>query len=331
MNNHPLISVIVPIYNVADYLEECIRSITGQTYPHLEIILVDDGSTDRCGQICDRFAEHDSRIQVVHQPNRGLSAARNAGLERANGSFISFIDSDDYLDARFHETLLQPLLKHPDIGITACQSYKVEKGKTAPMPSAYSISLPTLLSYRDCCEKAILSQINVCVWNKLYRAHLLKEVQFREGRIVEDVLFMADLSEVVKKHRANLYILPERLYFYRIRPGSISHNEEPLLIEALRCRKEILEKFRATDPAFCQQLEEMIHMEILFLNGMLERNPVWKKKYASTYRPMLRDIPVHEIWTYKRPFRTKMSLFVIRICPALYPHLRRIKQAVFRH
>lgn len=331
MKTNPLISVIVPIYNVEDYLTACIQSIIDQTYSNLEIILVNDGSTDQCGKICDKLGETDHRIQVIHQSNCGLSAARNTGLKQASGNFISFIDSDDYLDTHFYEYLLQPMLTHAHIGITSCQFYKIEEGKISPWKSAYSIHQPTLHSHQDCCEKAILGKINVCVWDKLYRAELLKEIRFCEGRIVEDVLFMADLSEAVKQYQLDLYQLPERLYYYRIRPGSISRDKNPILIESIRCRREIVAKYRTINPEFCQKLEEMIHAEILSLNGMLERNPVWKQKYASTYRPMLRKITIGEIWRYDKSFRNKVIWSIIRICPTLYPYLRQIKRAIFRH
>ena len=106
----PLVSVIVPIYNVEEYLKECLDSIICQTYRYLEIILVNDGSTDQCGKICDEYSMLDNRIQVVHQCNRGLSAARNAGLDVARGEYISFIDSDDYLDKHFIAKLLEALM-----------------------------------------------------------------------------------------------------------------------------------------------------------------------------------------------------------------------------
>ena len=105
MRKHSLISVIVPIYKVQDYLKECIESIINQTYSDIEVILVDDGSPDRCPQMCDEWAKRDSRIRVVHKKNGGLSSARNAGLDVAKGEYISFVDSDDFVE----ETMLEEL------------------------------------------------------------------------------------------------------------------------------------------------------------------------------------------------------------------------------
>lgn len=128
MKATPLISVIVPIYQVEAYLEECLDSILNQTYRQLEIILIDDGSTDRCGDICDRYASQDSRIKVIHQTNQGLSAARNAGMDMATGEFISFIDSDDYIDPHFYEKMVQGFLNYPEAPIIVCLTYKDENG-----------------------------------------------------------------------------------------------------------------------------------------------------------------------------------------------------------
>ena len=106
-----LISVIIPVYKVEKYLDECLASVTGQTYRNLEIILVDDGSPDRCGEICDQWANKDNRIRVIHKQNGGLADARNAGIDVATGDYISFVDSDDYVDEDFLEGLYSALKK----------------------------------------------------------------------------------------------------------------------------------------------------------------------------------------------------------------------------
>ena len=107
--NHPLVSVIVPVYRVENYLRTCIDSILAQTYSDLEVILVDDGSPDGCPAICDEYAKQDARVRVIHQKNAGLSAARNAGLDLCQGEYITFIDSDDFVHPRFVELLLKCL------------------------------------------------------------------------------------------------------------------------------------------------------------------------------------------------------------------------------
>ena len=124
MRKHSLISVIVPIYKVQDYLKECIESIINQTYSDIEVILVDDGSPDRCPQMCDEWAKRDSRIRVVHKKNGGLSSARNAGLDVAKGEYISFVDSDDFICKDALENLYNRIKDDKSIGITSGLIYR---------------------------------------------------------------------------------------------------------------------------------------------------------------------------------------------------------------
>src|SRR5699024_4494271 len=123
-----LISVIVPVYNVEKYVRRCIDSICGQTYSNLEIILIDDGSTDSSGKICDEMAAKDGRISVIHQENKGLSQARNAGLDQAKGEYIAFVDSDDYLSLNMYECLLKSL-KENNADVVRCAIKNVYEGE----------------------------------------------------------------------------------------------------------------------------------------------------------------------------------------------------------
>ena len=124
-----LISIIVPVYKVEQYLEKCVNSISAQTYSNLEIILVDDGSPDKCGDICDSLAKKDNRIKVIHKPNGGLSSARNAGIDIASGQYIGFVDSDDSIEPYMYEKLLE-LIKHDSTKLAVCAvNYVYEDGK----------------------------------------------------------------------------------------------------------------------------------------------------------------------------------------------------------
>ena len=327
MTERPLISVIVPIYGVEKYLEQCLDSILNQTYQELEIILIDDGSPDRCGEICDRYASQDSRIKVIHQTNQGLSAARNAGMDIATGEYISFIDSDDYIAPHFYEKLLEGFKEHPEAKVTACQVYKNEDGEISPLNSKWNHQYSTIYSSRWC-QDAILGKTNVTVWNKLYQAELLKEIRFQKGRIVEDVLFMYDFLPICISQQALLLLLPDYLYYYRIRQGSICRCSTPILPESIRCRKEIAESCRIEYPDFSRAVNQMVNREIIYFNGLLELNKKWKRKYASTYRPLLKLIPLSEIIGYDLSFNSKIALFTIRLYPAAYPILRKIKYII---
>ena len=327
MKTTPLISVIVPIYQVEAYLEECLDSILNQTYRQLEIILIDDGSPDRCGEICDRYANQDSRIQVIHQTNQGLSAARNAGMDIAAGEYISFIDSDDYIAPHFYEKLLEGFKEHPEAKVTACQVFKNEDGKITPLICNRRHQFPTIHTSLWC-QDAILGKTYVNVWNKLYQAELLKEIRFRKGRIVEDVLFMYDFLPICISQQALLLLLPDYLYYYRIRQGSICRCSTPILPESIRCRKEIAESSRKEYPNFSRAVNRMANREIIFFNGQLEQNKEWNRKYAHNFRPLLKLIPFSEIIRYKVSINSRITMLIIRLYPAAYPILRKIKRMI---
>ena len=180
-----VISVIVPVYKVEKYLERCVSSITGQTYKNLEIILVDDGSPDRCPQMCDEWAEHDSRIKVVHKENGGLSDARNAGLKIAAGQYISFIDSDDWIESEMYERMVRAMNRDKS-DIAACSVRMVwEDGSHTQM----LVQTPDSVLDRVEAQKALLLEdlIKQPVWYKLYKRGCVKNILFDVGRYHEDV------------------------------------------------------------------------------------------------------------------------------------------------
>lgn len=189
--NGGLVSVIIPIYNVSDYLERCVNSVVNQTYHNLEIILVDDGSTDRSGEICDLFAERDKRINVIHKENGGLSSARNAGLEKASGDFIAFIDSDDWIEPDTYEYMLSLIMKYGvDIADIECQYAYSEHDiiKMAKEHIEVYRGRDVLWNYFDRGLR-LQNSAPYSVWRKMYKRKLLKSKSFPEGKNSEDLLF----------------------------------------------------------------------------------------------------------------------------------------------
>ena len=215
------ISVIVPVYNVCKYLDECVGSICEQTYDNLQIILVDDGSTDGSGELCDAWAKKDSRVEVIHCKNQGVSCARNAGLERAEGELIGFVDSDDYIAPDMYEQLYDRL-EESGCSMVVC-AYKTVDEQGMPLGQIYeNISDGTLfvdeylLKY---CENARNHCELVIVTNRLYKRELFDHVQFVEGVIHEDEFFLNDILFQV----GQVPVISNALYFYRQRAGSIVH------------------------------------------------------------------------------------------------------------
>ena len=218
------ISVIVPIYNVEKYLSKCIDSIINQTYTNLEIILVDDGSPDNCGIMCDDYSLKDNRIKVIHKKNGGLSHARNIGLEIATGDYISFIDSDDYIHKEFYEILISLIVKY-NADIAQCEFLKVyEEGiNNSNNYKSYIDEKIIMLSNNEALNNLYNKNCvnTVVVWNKLYKKQLFKNIRYPKGKIHEDeyttykVLFNA--SKVVLTSR--------QMYYYLQRSSSIMGEE----------------------------------------------------------------------------------------------------------
>lgn len=327
MTEKPLISVIVPIYQVEKYLEQCLDSILNQTYRQLEIILVDDGSPDRCGEICDQYASQDSRIQVIHQTNQGLSAARNAGMDIATGEYISFIDSDDYIDSHFYEKMEQGFQHYPEAPIITCLAYQNEEGYITPYTHK-NTNQPEFHSTLTFCEDCILGKMSVVVWNKLFRSELMKDIRFRVGRIFEDSLFMHDLYPILKQYPGDVVVIPHYLYYYRIRQGSICHGKEPAIFGRLLSFLDIIIENKEQNPEFSHILEKKCLPSIIYINGQLELNKEWKRKYASTFRPLLKQISILQILTFQTSWIFKIVMLIIRISPAAYPVLRKIKHLI---
>ncbi|KAA8824948.1 glycosyltransferase family 2 protein, partial [Bifidobacterium reuteri] len=222
INTDCTVSIIMPIYGVERYLDKAVASIVNQTYRNLQIILVDDGSKDRCPDICDAWADRDSRIQVIHKDNGGLSDARNAGLRECSGIYVCFVDSDDYCDPRMIECMVRAAETH-DAQMVICGNHNVdyddgqydETGRNIVPASATHSNDEVRALMRD------LMQNYVCipVWNKLYRCSFLLERHAMFDTSVsagEDSLFNVPLYTVLQR----LVCLPDALYNYVSRNGS---------------------------------------------------------------------------------------------------------------
>lgn len=182
----PLVSVIIPVYNVAKLLERCVESVRSQVYPNLEIILVDDGSTDMSGTFCDVFAKKDHRIKVIHQSNGGLSAARNAGLKLATGKWITFVDSDDSIRPDMIDILHRMCYKNRT-KMSICSSHEVKPGREAALDPHYRPE-EKILTTLDCLKAMLCEEgFTMSAWGKLYARELFDLVTFPEHRLYEDV------------------------------------------------------------------------------------------------------------------------------------------------
>ncbi|MCM1174312.1 MAG: glycosyltransferase [Blautia sp.] len=183
-----LISVVIPAYNIAPYLERGVNSVLNQTYRNLEIILVDDGSTDGSGQICDRLEQKDDRLTVIHKENGGPAEARNAGLKIAEGSFIGFVDGDDWIDADMYERMLGALLAE-QADMAVCRYRRVYKDRVEDASTDRLIVFEGQEALQYYVEEREEYDIQNAAWNKLYRREILEGLQFPLGKWYEDILF----------------------------------------------------------------------------------------------------------------------------------------------
>ncbi len=218
-----LISIVVPIYNVEKYLDKCINSLIKQKYEYIEIILVDDGSIDNCPAICDKWKEKDSRIIVIHKENGGLSDARNTGIEIAKGTYICFVDSDDYVDETYVEKLYNAI-EDNNVNISQCGIDYINDEHKIIKSIGYDINC--LLSGRkiieDSCNEHYVE--NEVVWNRLYKTSLFETIKFPKGKLHEDEYTTYKLLY----NENNIAIVPENLYKYRQSNNSIMRSKYSL-------------------------------------------------------------------------------------------------------
>ena len=214
-----MISVIVPVYNVEEYLEQCLDSIQCQTYTYIEVILVNDGSTDRSKEICERYCKKDSRFKLVNQENKGLSGARNRGMSESKGEFISFVDSDDVIKEDMLEQLMKQMTSE-DIDIVEC--WNTNDKHELYLPSSKDAEI----IFQGNGKEALVSLckdniVRLNAWAKLYRRQVILNFPFLEDLFYEDVYGGIGILKHIRKMVKINYIG----YYYRVRPGSIMNRE----------------------------------------------------------------------------------------------------------
>lgn len=229
----PLISIIIPVYNVEKYLSNCLDSIIEQTWTNLDIILVDDGSNDKSGEICDDYAIKDSRIRVIHKLNAGLSAARNSGLNVAKGDYVGFVDSDDWIEPTMYENLFAGFSMAENVLLTNGMIYRYDdaNGKETLMrPATWKRLLPFIIDGYGFGKAMLSESSNHYVWSKLYKKEVFDWVRFREGRNDEDTFFTYELAKIIRNKSYVIVEIPNAIYHYRIRQDSICNSKERLHI-----------------------------------------------------------------------------------------------------
>lgn len=277
------ISVIVPVYNVESYLEQCLDSIVGQTFSNLEIILVNDGSTDKSGRICDEFAEKDSRITVIHQKNAGVSSARNSGIEAATGDWLTFVDSDDWLDAEMYRKMTEAAKSSRSADVIMCDFLNVKPDKiekiSADLRKGYYEKqdiikeiYPKLIMIENF-GRVPISSVCIC----LFKNSLFKEnpIRFDEKlKYSEDNLFM---TKIILKADSFLYLKDEYSYHYRQYDTSRSkkYNDKwwPNFLYLNQNLKKLVSGNNDFD--FSRQIKlQLIHSALFLSNAIFENKTI---------------------------------------------------------
>lgn len=305
--NMPLISIIVPVYKAEVTLSKCVNSIIGQSYRNLEIILVDDGSPDACGAICDQYAMSDERVRVIHQANYGLSAARNAALDIMQGAFVGFVDSDDYIDGDMISNLYRTMQEN-DAQISVCGFCKFfdDGKKTTENPFS-----ETVVMEHDEAMTMFLpdERIGSQPCNKLFCAELFSDVRFPIGRVYEDLAIM----HLVFNRASRVACVPECYYHYFIHESSISFTQNARwaygLYRAFADRVVFMRENGYGGQIFDICLVKACRFAI---SGLRQ----WNRKsedefaYITDARAFLRDVRKYAMKCKKMPAKMKMKMLI---------------------
>lgn len=308
------ISVIVPIYKVEQLLSRCIDSIINQTYKNLEILLIDDGSPDRCGIICDEYAKRDNRIKVVHKQNGGLSDARNKGIEMASGAYLSFIDSDDYISPFFIETLYT-MCKNNHCDIAQCNFRRVYNDVLSTENSTSNIKIYT---GKEMTEKIYTDYYvqTIITCNKLFKKQLFSNIAFPVGKLHEDEATIYKLL-YLSNHVA---VTEAELYAYFMSPNSITRSGVSLrkmdYVEALEDRMDFFKLkgetnlYETTLKKYCFFLLDFYFVICDNFTDSANELKLLKAKYRIYYKSLLFSKTI--------TIKTKTVLLLSRISPYLY-------------
>ena len=312
---HDLISVIIPVYNVEEYLCRCVDSVLDQTYRNTEILLVDDGSPDNCPAICDEYARQDARVRVLHQENKGLSGARNAGIDVAKGQWLAFVDSDDYLAPDFLERLLEAC-ERTGSDLSVCR-WEYVRGEKIP---EHGTGETRVYTGREMLANLYLPDgaYFVVAWNKLYRRELFEGIRYPLGKIHEDE---ATTYRIYDKMRKAAYV-DRSLYGYFVTPVSITRGFNPRRMDWVTAVAERIDFFeeKGYRELMVPGLQALADGSIDIYFGMRDQLPGSEKqqeKIQTLIREGLRRVKKYG----KFPLRTEIGYRLFLACPGLYRRL----------
>jgi len=313
------ISIIVPVYGVEQFIRKCIKSIMNQTYKNIEIILVDDGSDDNCGKICDAFSKMDDRIIVIHQENKGLCAARNAGLNIASGKYIGFIDSDDWILPDMYEYLYKNLKRY-NADITACTYFRIKNKKRTRVATDGEVKIFN----SDEAIKNIVEtfELRTVFWNKLFKKEIFNDIKFPEGKVFEGT----NMMHLVLQKTEKVVLLPNAKYYYRDNATSIINtdnikNSVDYVLGFIKRYNELIEKYPNLKE---KMINDVIKNSINLLEVLRRKTTKELREYQNDFSkiynfikdneqyinsmPKVKKTTMWKLNTYKKPRKLKLKL-----------------------
>lgn len=300
-----LISIIIPVYNVEQYLERCMNTVLHQTYENLEIILVDDGSTDRSGEMCDRYAEQDERVQVIHKENGGASAARNVGLQNVHGVYVCFVDSDDWIETDMLSYMMELMQEDSDVDMIIGDAYN-QFDKCGKIE---------IWNHHRCLEHFFRTRGEKDthnVWGRLYKVEMLKDFCFLEGRMNEDVIATYELANRCQK----AIYTTKHMYNYLKNEGGVTNS--PITekkMDLLYVWDLVYKKVKEENVEFLYPCEmNMLRARFTLLsqmriNGFDKKDVVLQKKQKELKKQVRRGY--WKLMKWKMPISRKILLHVV--------------------
>ena len=297
----PDLSIIIPVYNVENYIHQCIDSILNQTFTNFELILVDDGSPDNCGKVCDEYAKKDKRIKVIHRENGGISAARNTGLQYAIGKYIAFVDSDDYVSTTMYETLID-VSRKTGADIVKCGYCEFVDNEVTGKKAFEEVKVMNNNDGQTLLRLYYEGVLYIVVWNSIYSSDLAKSVTYPEGYINEDNYASPMYLHLCKK----IAVIPDTLYYYRQNYNGLSKMEAPNKkpLDKVVCYSMLHEKlceYGLKDSWFCKKLRKRI---VKYIYDLVKHKRFKLHLGQNFYLFMLNNLSVRK--------KVKLILWLIR-------------------
>ena len=323
---HGLISIIIPVYNVEKYLKQCLNSIINQTYNNLEIILIDDGSTDNSGNICDYYSKIDNRIYVIHKENEGQSIARNLGIKLAKGEYIGFLDSDDWIEEDMYSFLFENIEKHK-ADIISCSLFFEYQSKTiVPRKENDNIIIFDKNNKNNLVRNFLLHKIyDGAVWNKLYKRKLFNNIIFPINQYYEDNFIVFDLLNAAKK----IILTNKVFYHYRQHDNSTTKSFSPKkYIDDMKAIKHNIKVIKKNYPEFIKLAEqEKLLCYFKWLDIIIFSND-YNIKYISFFQKQIKKHFSLMLFANNINSKMKIALILMILNIKIYKKFRRIQKNI---